>query len=851
MNRFIEAGLGRWVEFCEHRPHGVLTFLVVLTALAGWYVWQNFGIDSDLGKLIRPSATLDWHQANEDFKAQFPELQQTSIVVVSGADLPQVDETARHLARAFRNSGRFEFVFAPALDEFFADHRAYFLDPDDLDAWITGVQFDYGAMLRLSDGADLSNAAFTFADQVAATDGVRLPTSIASIAENFLAGEPQRLTLHAYPHLEPDADVHYTIIMLKGQQSLDESLPNAVQVALIRDIVDQTELSEGVFVRLTGEVPLSHEEISAALSGIGIAGTVSLVLLALILSIGVRSWRIMGATFCLLGAGVVLTLGFATAVVGTFNTLALIFVVMFFGLGVDFAIHFSLRLWEAELKRGEDPEVHVVHEIGPALLLCALTSSIAFLSFAPTEYRGLAELGIISAGGMVVAFLLTLSLLPALFSIVGLPTPLPAGAPVMNRWLTRVKPGLVVLIAVSVALISIWLARDLRFDFSVLALRDADTEAMSTLLELQDNAVTTDYSINILAEDAEAAIALKARLEALEEVGVVLIPGDLVPADQVATHRALMDLAGLLDNIGEVQTADWEDAGGDDAALALAIEYLGEVQDEVQMADQDLFDAFHHGLTSLQGQPEDLARLNQALRDGLIEELDELRALVRAEPFTLKDLPEDLLARLLTSDGRHLVTVQPAQPITNREATERFVAAVQSVSPALAGRAVVEWGVGDIAVRSFVQAVTLAVAAIAVLLVIYFRGIILPVVVLAPLALTALMTFAVLAVTPLTLNMANILVIPLIFGLGVDTGIHVVHRYTASRDVVSVMSSSTARAVVISALTTIGTFFSLSFSPHKGAASVGMLLTISISIMLLATFSVLPALLMILKRPKG
>jgi hopanoid biosynthesis associated RND transporter like protein HpnN len=851
LNRFIEEGLGRWVEFCERRPHGVLTFLVILTALTGWYVWQNFSIDSDLGKLIRPSAALDWHQANEDFKAQFPELQQTSIVVVSGADLPQVDGTSRRLTDAFRKSDRFEFVFAPALDDFFRDHRAYFLDPDDLDAWITGVQFDYGALLRLADGADLSNAAFTFADQVAATDGVRLPTSIASIAENFLTGEPRTFTVNAYPHLEPDAAVHYTIIMLKGQQSLDESLPNALQVELIRDIVGQTELSEGVVVRLTGEVPLSHEEISAVLSGIGIAGTVSLVLLALILSIGVRSWRIMGATFCLLGVGVVLTLGFATAVVGSFNTLALIFVVMFFGLGVDFAIHFSLRLWEGIPVDGEDPEVHVVHEIGPALLLCAFTSSIAFLSFAPTEYRGLAELGIVSAGGMAVAFLLTVSLLPALFSIVGLPKPIPGGAAIMNRWLSRVKPGLVLMIAVMVALISIWLARDLRFDFSVLALRDADTEAMSTLLELQDNAVTTDYSINILAEDAQAAIALKSRLEALEEVGVVLIPDDLVPAGQAAKHRALLDLAELLDTIGAVQTADWEDAGGDDAALALAIEYLGEVADEVQMADQDLFEGFYRGLSDLQGQPERAARLNQALRNELIWELDDLRTLVRAEPFTLTDLPEDLLARLLTSDGRHLVTVQPAEPIASREATERFVAAVQTVSPTLAGRAVVEWGVGDVAVRSFVQAVTLAIAAIGVLLIIYFRGILLPVVVLAPLALTTLITFAVLAVTPLTLNMANILVIPLIFGLGVDTGIHVVHRYTASRDVVSVMSSSTGRAVVISALTTIGTFFSLSFSPHKGAASVGMLLTISISIMLLTTFSVLPALLMLIKREKG
>ena len=158
----------------------------------------------------------------------------------------------------------------------------------------------------------------------------------------------------------------------------------------------------------------------------------------------------------------------------------------------------------------------------------------------------------------------------------------------------------------------------------------------------------------------------------------------------------------------------------------------------------------------------------------------------------------------------------------------------------------VEWGVGGVAVRSFVEALSLAIVAIAVLLVVYFRGVVLPLIVLVPLSLTTLVTFAVIQITPLTLNMANILVMPLIFGLGVDTGIHVVHRYRTDGDVAALLGSSTARAVVISALTTIGTFFSLSFSPHKGAASIGMLLTIAISVMLVVTFLVVPALLSVL-----
>ncbi|MEJ2087958.1 MAG: hypothetical protein P8Y69_05700, partial [Gammaproteobacteria bacterium] len=188
MNRFVQQTLGRCVDVSEHHPAALLWIIAIVTLLTGVYVWRHFAIDSDLGKLIRPSDETGWYQANESFKAAFPQLQQTSIVVVSGTRLEAVDDTAHRLADRLRSSGRFEFVFAPALDPFLRDHRAYFLDLADLDRWISGVQYDYGAILRLADGADLINAAFTLADQVAATDGLRLPSALESITEQFTEG---------------------------------------------------------------------------------------------------------------------------------------------------------------------------------------------------------------------------------------------------------------------------------------------------------------------------------------------------------------------------------------------------------------------------------------------------------------------------------------------------------------------------------------------------------------------------------------------------------------------------------------------------------------------------------------
>ena len=115
--------------------------------------------------------------------------------------------------------------------------------------------------------------------------------------------------------------------------------------------------------------------------------------------------------------GISLTLGFATLTIGSFNTLSMIFVVMFFGLGVDFAVHFSLR-FQVGLRDGSVSSslLSTSKDLLPALLLCTATSMLAFLSFAPTAYLGLAELGIISAGGMAIALFLTMTLLPAWFT---------------------------------------------------------------------------------------------------------------------------------------------------------------------------------------------------------------------------------------------------------------------------------------------------------------------------------------------------------------------------------------------------------------------------------------------------
>ena len=836
--------VGKIVSWVEQHAHLTILILTMLTAVAGIYSFLYASIDSDLSKLIKPSAETLWYQDNENYKRTFPDSQQTAVVVVSGNEYGDVEMATHVLAEALRESDEFQFVRTPGLDPFFEQHRLYYLEPADLKSWLQGVQFNYGTLLRLSEDQSLANIVLILADQLNAYPGMALPPVLDGLLRSITDGVPE---VAAYPRLIPAAsaesnveasDSFAQLIVVKGQQQLGKSLPNEAIVSRIREAMNM-DLGKGVSVRLTGEVALAHEEISAGLEGVGIAGVVSLILLAIILGFGVRSWQIIVTTFALLFVGVVLTSAYATLAVGSYNTLSLVFLVMFFGLGIDFAIHFSLKVRDESMSAGHRGAAErAAIDIGPALFLCTLTSAIGFLSFVPTAYNGLGELGVISAGGMVIAFILSITLLPAFYKVLG-----GLGSESGIRFAPpteKLKPEITLAVFVMLVAVAVVIVKDMKFDYSVLALRDESSEGMQALLDLQRRKMVTDYSVVVVAASESESFELVRAIRDLEVVGDVFSVSDVVPKDQSEKHALFEPVLAL------VNTIELEEPLEENLRLKAALKYFHETQAQSSFPPSSLVDGFIVYATDTANREtvtNQSRKLEQTLRTQLASDLSDLKVLLAAKPFQVNDLPPSVLNNLITKKGGQLIRVQPAVPLDSRAATDRFISEVQKVAPNIAGRSVVEWGVGNVVVESFIEAVIYSAIAIFILLIVYFRGILLPILVLFPLSLAVLFTFAVAQVAGLTLNMANILVVPLIFGLGVDTGVHVIHRFNRSRNLSEAFISSTSRAVVISGLTTIGTFASLSLSPHKGAASIGILLSVSITILLITTFVALPALL--------
>ena len=808
-----------------------------LLALAIFLKWGS--LNSDLGQLIRPSDQLKWYQANEAFKRDFPQLQQTAIVVLRGSDAAEVSRATQAMHDRLKTEAGFASVFAPTIDPYIERHRLHFLSKDQLAAWQKGADYTYGAVLRLADETSLENFAFTLTDFVSANPGQPLPVALDTLLD-VLEGTPDASFSTFYPLVDPNQAEYLEFIVVQGTQNLDQPLPNAQIVAQLETVSTLITRAFNVDVALTGEVALANEEIGAALSGIEIAGALSVVIIALILGVGLRSYRVIGIIFAKLLLGSCLTLGAATILVGSFNTLSMLFVVMFFGLGIDFSLHFILRAM-AEGSIGEEGLKSTFKDTAPALGLCTLTSAIAFLAFVPTDYLGLGELGLISAAGMLIALFLTLLFVPAAYLKWHTHSASTRSSLSVTRRVRLTSRGARLLGCLFLvgSPLALAIALDTQFNYNVLSMRDPDSPAMRALVDLQETGYETDYSIQLTAPNEQAASALKARLETLPSVKAVNLPLDFAPAHDVYRERILVELAQKYAEIEPLRPEASNERTPAESHSMIS-EYIDFARSRLTETETEPLDRLASALPKYFSDPSLKAETEQAWQAAFTQSQSELNQMLTASAPTLASLPDRFRSRLITSAGEHLITVQPTHALTSRDQTDQFVADVLSVEPMAAGRTMVEWGIGEVVIAAFFQAILTTLLAVIALLILYFTRLTPVVLVLLPIGLTILYTLAIAEWLGLTLNMANILVVPLIIGLGVDTGIHIIHRYEQSGPGYAV--AATHKAVILSGLTTCGTFFSLSFSPHGGAASIGLLLTIAIGSLLAISLTVLPLL---------
>jgi hopanoid biosynthesis associated RND transporter like protein HpnN len=629
----------------------------------------------------------------------------------------------------------------------------------------------------------------------------------------------------------------------------------------LNEVVEELGLdgSGDVRVRATGTFPLAYEESKHVRKQATWAGLASLSLVTIILLFGFGSLRLVLCAIFALLVGLVWTAGFAAAAIGHLNLVSIAFGVLFIGLSIDFAIHLSVRFSDY-LGDGMGPGEALrgaASGVGGALVVCAVTTAVAFFAFVPTDFIGVGELGLIAGTGMFIGLFTNFTLLPAMiFKFAPRSRISPIG--LVPGWIVRsfslpVRYARSVLTVTAViAVAGLWLAPSIQFDTNPIRVRDPSTESVQLFNEILADGDAYPWNLNVVADDRDSARETAARLEAMPEVRLALTLADFVPDEQPA-KLDILDEAGLMLLASLDDEPSVTDTTGTQARAA--IDKLGKTLDAIIAGGHHpaLLDPARRLLESLAGlrlkltgDADDsaaLEALRRVLFDSLPERLRLLRVALQAGSVDLESIPKELKLRMTGKDGRARIEVFPTQNLNDQRMLEEYVAAVQSVEPDAYGEGLLIIESGRVVIRALQQALITAGLVIILILAFLWRSLLDAALVVTPLVLAMILTVACSVALGISFNFANVIIIPLLLGMGIDSGIHMVHRVRGGGlPDGNLLRTGTARAVFLSALTTMASFGTLGFSSHLGIASLGQLLTLGIALVLLCNLIVLPAL---------
>jgi len=871
VDQALGRSIGRLVRWVTSHAGAVVTVIALLTvSIAGWTL-LHIGFNMDHKRLLSPD--LPFQRSAERFAEYFPSLDDALLILIDGETPELAREGAdRLVARLQQRTDVFREVYVPGASAFFSRNGLLYRTPDELEVFVDDLipfQPVLGELVRDPTIGRLTTLIQQGLETTAA-QGVD-PAELAPLLDQV--GHATIQVFSDYPVAVSWEDLMVAgsavdpgtrwVVIADPKLDFDALLPAAKPIAAIDDATTALGLipERGVTVRITGNPALNHDEMLGLVWDVGASGVASMLVIGVLLAIALRSYRTMLAATTTLIVGLVWTAGFATVAVGQLNILSVAFGVLFIGLGVDFAIHLGLHAIEdlGDDRRMDHAMTAAAAQVGTAMTLCAGTTAIGFLSFLPTPYRGVAELGLIAGGGMIVILILTLTLFPAL-AVLLLPRAKTGDVPHLvgaaergERWIERHPASVVAVVAVLVVL-ALLAAPRLRFDSNVVTLRNQSTPSVQAFRDLLADNLRSPWSLDVLAPSLAEADRIAERMRRLDAVASARTLSDYVPAEQDEKREILFDVALMLD-LPHRPPSDEPPPPVDEQ-----IETLRTLRDllarpEVRGRRGTLgksirrlrlhLDGFLRRVESLADPQPALAELEGVLLGGFPAQVRRLQLALEPEHVTIDSLPAELRERMLAPDGHARVQVFPKEDLSDTRALERFVDEVRSLDPDATGVAVNVLEFGRATVVSLQRALILAVVAITIVLAVLLHRTSDVVLVLAPLAVAGILTGGAMVLLGIPFNFVNVVVLPLLLGIGVDSGIHLVRTWSGDEALsgAGLLGTTSARAVLFSAFTTMASFGSLALSPHRGIASLGVVLVIGMLLTLAANLVFLPALL--------
>ncbi len=821
-----------------------------------------------------------WIEYIEEFGAE-----DDAVVVVEGDDRDAVVAALQELSEAIEQRRQ---LFRAVLHEVdlsvIRSKGLHYLPPEELariDAFVSQVepilrgdwsplnlrQMALGLNARLratTDGPRNAASAATFSSLSKLAHGVRASLSEEGGYQSPWPDMPEAFAalseLGSRYLLSNEGRVGFILLRLadSAENSFTRGTESIRELRQVLTVVDQRHPE--VAIGLTGLPVMEHDEMALSQTEMTEATVIGFVGVFCLFVAGFGGVRHSALALGTLLLGMIWSLGFVTQVVGHLNILSSAFAVVLIGLGINYPIHYVARYLELRRQCANTREalVKTSTSIGPGIVTGAVTTSIAFFAAGFTEFSGVAELGIIAGGGVLLCVFAAMAVLPAVIQLWDSQRPLRILPEFLrvDQWilpLFRFPRGvLAATLAFTVVagggLTALW------YDHNLLHLQAVGIESVELEKKLLDEYGQSVWFALSIADSREELLERKAQFLQLDSVSGTEEIVSLLPLKHEQNRPLIEQIRQKLEDLPERPTLIAVDPP---ESLGKA---FAEAQDTVSRMDQ----GGASGLALLQVR-DALRRLPEAecyrrisyyqqqMAGDLLSRLHLLSAFADPEPPQLSDLPEELVTRFVGhKHGRHLLKIYARDNTWDMEALKKFVEDVRGVDPRATGNPLQTYEASRTMQRSYQMAAWYALAGIAVAIWLDFRSVGHTLLALLPLLLSMLQTFGLLGLLDIPLNPANMIALPLLIGLGVEDGVHIVHDFRSQPGRYRV-SPSIAIAVVLTSVTTVASFASLMTASHQGLYSLGRVMTIGVVCCLITSLLLLPAILTVWTRhrPSG
>ncbi|MCH7544934.1 MAG: MMPL family transporter [Planctomycetes bacterium] len=867
--RIRDALLQRWGRAVTDRPLLTIVICLILALLSIVLTIRELEFHSDRSELIDPG--LSWNRRYAQYKQQFTRWDDLLVCFATDSVDSPVVGLARRIAERLRLDTRIAAADAGFLETQVDPRMFTYASSSEFDDALRKLRI--GRILSSTQHANqalgllLNNLASEATGKTSLDDLQHFLdpylTAISGGQPNFdfLVQDDEGWT----PLSSTSGRLIFIQVQFAGETTALAGMSENLSWlrAQVRNVIEADEI-DNVQWGVTGISAIEADETAQTIRDSTLASIVAFVGITILMLVVFR-----GIVVPLLAAGSLLigmawSFGWLILTVGHLQLLSVVFSVILLGLGIDFALHLVARLELVQDEHKDLPSAmaRVFRGIGPGMLTGAVTTAAAFASTAFTpKFKGMAEMGIIAGGGIILCLIAMLCFFPASLALT-------------KRWkqIIRHRPGgeeahfahgrldvvdrhpiPVLVIAAVVIGLALGSARNVRYDPNVLNLQPPGIESVQWEMKLVEDDERTVWSalIETTPEDAPSLIErlrdlpgvsdvggmgllypanLDERLQRIQEVREMTLPSALIPEGMRALHQQLASVRQGLAFRLPTQPPD----------IALSLQGI---IDKIEKA-------IDTGLDLPGNESEQRYQmLNEAFLAARSELVSRIEKALSPASFSAEDLPEFLRAQWISTDGTWLLQVFPTTDLQGRSILHPdrlgpFVNSIREVAPDVLGPPVQIYESSLLIVDAYTHAAVYAILAIFILLLLDFRSPADSICSLVPVSIGFVGAFGFMGLIDMPLNFANIIVLPMIFGIGVDAGVHMVHRWRLEPyGRPAGLSGATGRGITLTMITTMIGFGSLLLAEHRGIRSLGFVMLAGLGVTLLACYTILPPIL--------